>query len=588
MVAAFVEATAEFAGESLNMSARERLVDEIVPSPHARQQHAFANPTYRDYVRSSLPKRPIVIDEIDDATSRLGLGWEARRRDDGPWIRGKSECIEFLNRLVRILEDKLVTTLCDFDRRAMIGMILRNHEAAAIDRDHWRRTAAANLALHDDKASARDVVARRDFKLSAVFQTSRVLIEFAVCECPLAGGRRPGALDLSQLMTIASEIFNIGGWSDAIRWDLMEPRLRITPLGDVHANLQFIDNIVEPFSLAAADSRLDEAVKDYPKNVEQPDPPALDAAEFEPEFSTAFEEQLGASFDQMRIFVEFVEDLGVRADRAVLTLPRSSLLQPKTDLGELSEEVACRLVDNLSLKTRPDWRATPANYDDRDRHPWRFRRRLTVLRKPLIQIDDIVDPTILVAPGIVREAFAYMAANYHAGNFPDYQLSPAMRLWAGRAADRRGSRFASDVAKSLESLGWQTEVEIKITKLLGQGFARDYGDVDVLAWKPLSDRVLVIECKDVQFRKTYGEVAEQLSEFRGELRANGKPDYLMLHLNRMELLGNHLSAVGKYLKLSTPNIESHIIFRNPVPMTYALDRLRERVAVHLYDSLASI
>src|ERR1035438_9643486 len=97
----------------------------------------------------------------------------------------------------------------------------------------------------------------------------------------------------------------------------------------------------------------------------------------------------------------------------------------------------------------------------------------------------------------------------------------------------RGSRMRKS------GMGWKVEKEIKLTGLLGRRLDRDYGDIDVLAWRPESGRVLAIECKDVQYNKTLGEVAEQLSDFRGEIRADGKPDLLKKHLARLEILYAH-------------------------------------------------
>ena len=94
--------------------------------------------------------------------------------------------------------------------------------------------------------------------------------------------------------------------------------------------------------------------------------------------------------------------------------------------------------------------------------------------------------------------------------------------------------------------GWHAEVEVKVTKLLRRGFGKDHGDVDVLAWRD-NGRVLAIECKDVQFRKTLGEMAEQLSDFRGEIRSNGKRDELCKHLDRMEVIGQHPPLVAAYI-----------------------------------------
>lgn len=113
----------------------------------------------------------------------------------------------------------------------MLLLLLENHERAVADRDQWRRTSAAIVGLHGDSPETRQVLIDRHFKLNAVFQACRILAEFALCECRTDGGLTPGELDLELLMARAALLFNVGGWSDAIRWDLMKPELRVTPMG---------------------------------------------------------------------------------------------------------------------------------------------------------------------------------------------------------------------------------------------------------------------------------------------------------------------------------------------------------------------
>jgi hypothetical protein len=164
-----------------------------------------------------------------------------------------------------------------------------------------------------------------------------------------------------------------------------------------------------------------------------------------------------------------------------------------------------------------------------------------------------------------------------------------MRAWAGASSDRRGKEFTAATARRFAELGWNVEAEVPVTKLLGKGFDRDYGDIDVLAWQRDAGRVLIVECKDVQYRKTYGEIAEQLADFRGELTADGKPDYLLRHLNRIDVISRHRTEVKRYLRLAQPvQIESHLVFKNPVPMQFALKRLEARVSVRLLSELTSI
>jgi len=125
-----------------------------------------------------------------------------------------------------------------------------------------------------------------------------------------------------------------------------------------------------------------------------------------------------------------------------------------------------------------------------------------------------------------------------------------------------------------------------IIKLKG---LKAFGDVDVLAWSRARGRVLVIECKDLHYRKTEGEIAEQLADFRGQPRSNGKPDDLLKHLNRVDVISKNLAAVMKFTDLDQPpKVESHLVFRHPVPMLFARERMKKRVTLHTFAELGSL
>lgn len=74
--------------------------------------------------------------------------------------------------------------------------------------------------------------------------------------------------------------------------------------------------------------------------------------------------------------------------------------------------------------------------------------------------------------------------------------------------------------------------------------------------------------------KSEGEIAEQVADFRGEVKADGKPDLLLKHLNRVALITKHPDEVANYVGVKQPFvIEGHLVFRNPAPMRYAATRL---------------
>ncbi|MFD1767084.1 hypothetical protein ACFSAG_09530 [Sphingorhabdus buctiana] len=586
VVAALIDAVNELAGKPLSAIQAGELLQEIVKSPAARHGHAFVAREFRDHVRDDIGGEVIHISRDDDAFVRLGLGWAERDRSLGPNIVGKAECSAFLNSVVRQLEDEICADLNQFGRNSFLKKLLRNKEFAANDRDRWRRTTAAMIALHPPATEAMETIAVHDFKLNAVFQTSRILAEMAICACPAAGTKRLGKLDLSRLMAKAGLLFHIGGWSDAIRWGVMKPELRITPLGDIHAQFGYVDEIVEPFARATAADRTSSDADNYPKHLEDYDPQLTTGHLLEPEFAEAWEEQFGLTFDETRVFVDHCENLGITAGKGVISVRRAAFDNVCVEGQAVSRERALGLLDELTLLPRDDWRDVPTGFNDRDRQPWRFRRRLSLLRKPFLQIEEESETALLFAPGQIRDSFIYMLGNYHRGEFPQEQLSPKMKSWAGKSADRRGAAFSAEVAAKLGEMGWQVETEVRVTKLLGRGFDMDYGDVDVLAWDAASSRVLIIECKDLHYRKTYGEISEQLADFRGELRDDGKRDYLLRHFDRMNILHQHLAEVVRYVGISSqPILESHLVFKNPVPMQFALKFMEERVTVSNFDQL---
>lgn len=565
-------------------------VPQIIANEHARHGHAFAVRDFRDNVRPDLGGKVITIAREDDALLRLGLGWRVRERTAGGQVEGWDDCRAFLTDLVRWLEDDLLARLSQFDRRAMLAMLLRNHEVSAFDRDVWKRTSAAMLALHGETAETLATITDHEFKLNAVFHATRIVVEMAICACPLDGGAtKPGRIDLARLMAQASLLAQVGGWSDAMRWGLMKPELRITPLGDVHADFGFVDAILMPHGRVVSEGRIEQAVTKYGDNLMDRPVEVSVAGRLEPAFEQAWVEQFGATIDQTRTLIDWVEQLGIDAGKAVIAIRRSRFTAIEAASQRLDDKIAAQLVDGLTLTHRPDWRDVPAGFLDRDRQPWRFRRQLSFVRRPLLQVDDSDDPTLLFAPGMLRDTFVYLLGNLHQGSLPEHQLAPGMKAWAKRQDSERGLKFEREVTAALASAGWHTEQGVKITKSLNRSFDRDYGDVDVLAWRESDRRVLIIECKDVQFRKSIGEIAEQLADFRGELTPKGKPDYLLKHLNRVDLIRANLLAVTRYTGLpALAEVESHLLFRHPVPMEFALARLAEKVTVSRFDRLAYI
>ena len=240
VVRSFVEQVIALSGET-NQSVDD-LTAVIVPSPDARQMHAFAPQEFRDHVRDAIASPPVLMSGFDDAALRIGLGWHGVDRPGGT-LHGKSECCMALNKITSALEEELCQELARFERRALLEAAVANHEAAAVDRSAWHRTSAALIGMAEDELVVRGKIAEHHAKLNFVSLTSRILVEAGLSECPFGIGKMPGDIDLSRLMAKVSTIFFLGGYSDAIHYGGMKPELRISPAGQVMIDPTFFDVI---------------------------------------------------------------------------------------------------------------------------------------------------------------------------------------------------------------------------------------------------------------------------------------------------------------------------------------------------------
>jgi hypothetical protein len=559
------------------------LAAEVVRSPYARQLHAFAPQDFRDHMRDTFDRRVARVSSLQDGAIRIGLGWSGVERPGGT-VRGSSECTRALNAITVAAEEALCQDLAKFDRRQLIEEAVRNHEAAEVDARRWKRTAGAIIGLADDENVVRLEVAESIFKLNAVSLACRLLIEIGLHHCPAKGELAIADIDLSRLMAQALVIVHLGGYSDAIHYGAMKPEIRISPAGEVQIDVGFSQAVMDPIGKDFANTQINRERSAYHSYLVEPDLPS-DAKKqgIDHGFEAAWMAEFGADLLTFRTVVDEFENICMQQGKAWMVLPWAELC----DMLESRVKGASTVVTAFESLPRKSWKVVPPGFDDLDRQPWRFRRRLSVARRPLIRLGEGDNADVLVAPGIVREALASTVINMYEGNYEVARLSSrAMRKWSGKIAGEQGAKFQEDVAVKLRELGWTVRTSVKFGEILGRDPEKDLGDIDVLAWRS-DGRVALLECKRLSLAKTPSEVAKQLSKFRGVADENGVPDLLARHLNRWKIARENAGALSAFTKVSTTAPEAGLVFSNTVPMQFALQGMSEKLSVNTIDDLAS-
>ena len=554
------------------------LVENLVPNPWARHIHMIQASTYRDHFRTRVPKEVRLISQMDDATVRIGLGWRARRREDGARIEGIEECTRFLNALVDEVFKELKVRLSQLDRKEIITRMLLNHEAAEVDRDQWDRTSRAVLALHDDEEEVLTVIGDRQFRLNGTCLASRLAAEIALCECPLEGGRSPGRLDIDWINVRTALLHHLGSESDAIKWHALEPVILVSPVGEVQLSMAFGDQVVVPFGRIQQSQRIHWESSRYEQHFAgPPDSREGIGSILDERFTSAWEVEFGFSVDELLMLLDALDQLGFARDAAVFTIDERALHDALTQA--VGDRKVGSFLARFSLRYRDRWDMTPDGFEAKDWYPWRFSRRLSLVSRPLVRLADSEDPDYVIAPGLIRVGVVNSLRRAFDGELPaDSFDSTEMKSWIGTRSSEKGHRFNDGVASKLRENGWNVRSNLELPSVLNRKLDRDYGDIDVLAWRRGDHRVLAIEAKDVGMARSQGEIARQLYEFRGEKFESGEPDRLLRHLDRVKVLREYFLELKKNLRLpeEAGSIDPWLVFSEPVPLQF-VERLSIRV-----------
>lgn len=122
LVRAFIAGVEKLCG--VQLPSLELAIQDKLRDVHARYSHVFPARSFRDYFREAISTSPLTINTYDDALLKLGLGWRIRDPRLGGIISGKRECLEFVNRLVKDLQQELIEHIKLFERKSLITALL--------------------------------------------------------------------------------------------------------------------------------------------------------------------------------------------------------------------------------------------------------------------------------------------------------------------------------------------------------------------------------------------------------------------------------------------------------------------------------
>jgi len=540
------------------------LVSRVIGDSGIRVLHIFRTYYPIEHLLLQQIQKTIFLSHEDFVFSKLRLSEACTIDCTVTSITSKLECNEFLHRVVDKIWNQLREQLRQLDRISVIREALRVHEAINQDRDHWRRTAQAVLALYETAEDVFEVAQERESDRTNVSISARTILEMAICECPAEGGHQVSRWELDELLAKEALLVEVATDSDAVNSDLIEPQIQLYPNGEYGIDRGFHKNVIKPFLTAYFREEFEEAAAGYSKLYRKKGPAERTRAEevFSFDFIRAFQAEFGLSLEEAVEGLAELMDLAVECDSVVVETTLGDLKMRLTKARGLSSIASEAFIRTFSIFHRPAWDQPPPGFKNKDINPWRFRRRLSATARPIFIFGERDDDKVLFGAGSLRLGFDYLVGRSERGHLPqEFFISSEMKKYIGAVNDKRGHEFARTVADKLRDSEWEVRNEVQMTEL---GASAELGDIDVLAWKPTGE-IQIIECKRLQLARTVAEVAEICRRFRGE--AKDELDKHVRRVNWIKAKPAGLQCIVGFVP-EPDRINNRLVTNTHVPMMY--------------------
>jgi hypothetical protein len=500
---------------------------------------------------------------VSELKSRPGLG-------EVPDVeRCKSVCGE----LVDIYLHRIRELLSKFSWESLVTTFIAQHEAYCHYRILEEITTPTNIECYGDVIPQlqRLISDLRDAEYAA--EALRLLIEIVAAEPPNGELR----LNLGDLDTLVAMAFNLINWailSDNIAWGILDYRLSILASGRIGVKKLGPREVWDPFIRAKSVEGVEAAIREFDNRFVKDlssEKKAFDSSGFDP----AFKAEFGLTFSDIASFHHFFTNLGYAQDSAVASVLLSELRHLITRDLRWPDEKIQTAFELFTLKPRPKWEEAPPGFNRKeDVEPWRANRRLSYLRRPLIQGPASESgPLILWGSRHVDEALRHLLGLVYTGRYKIQEgSSEEMKKLISSLQNKSGEEFVTDVIDWLqEHVGWtcHRKVEIGPRKRLK---ATEYlGDVDVLCIDPARRRIFSIECKNINFARNPREIRNELERFLGD--KDPADSWIARHQKRHQWLQENFASVQAAFALDQMPLQakSLVLTSEEIPSAYIRD-----------------
>ncbi|GEP51959.1 hypothetical protein FNO01nite_26310 [Flavobacterium noncentrifugens] len=334
-----------------------------------------------------------------------------------------------------------------------------------------------------------------------------------------------------------------GSIGDQVKYNLFDIKMGILPSERVGLEKTNIKEVFDPYYHSKTKEDVTDAIKAYQQVFPQRNPSK--GKDTPSALDRAFLSDFGISFDRI---CEFIEGLAIIGIQQTTSFSFLDIKQLKTEINKVITPFDDSEFDNavnyLTLFKRGKIEKIPEGYESFDISPWRFNRRLSLLRKPIVAFENVADkknPIMYWGFRQVLSSRIYLADQITSGRLKVSESGQVIKAM-GKLAQERGDSLVSKIFKKLQSkdLIIDTEVEINTkSQLLAD---KDLGDIDILVIDKSKNIIYSLECKSMSPSRNIKEMVEELNKLFEDR-------WIDKHVVRDTWIKNNLNLLGAKYKI---------------------------------------
>ncbi|MBR3446368.1 MAG: hypothetical protein IKH27_00995 [Oscillospiraceae bacterium] len=506
-------------------------LESFFDSPLKQRMQILESDTY-PYLKPINEKPRFVLSLYENQIlDEIGLHFHSMGLPYGEITSIKKDAV--CNKIVSFLYKKFTGIISNYSSFSLCKKAYYDLEIIMFQMMQSQKRFAYDIACYPEKRAEIESSFNELNKSSIAI---KFLIEYA-SSVQKSGEKYVDELDYDYLIALCSQIVNWANTGDLFHNNIIDEKITLLQSNRIGINKAAINRLTH-YNYQAYKTRLNQSSDPSKLGYYNPWDELVDSDAI----NEAFVEEYGYSFSDLASLIMSMVVLGNEYEEEIKQASLEDIVQK---IRSLSSETINRIIDDFSNIAREDFLNPPSPFTGNDVYPWRFNRRLSFIRRPILKFEN----ELIWGNRQLFHNFLFLTDLIKEGKLATKKGK--LQKLIGKIANKSGNDFNDAVVNKIRSLGYSmvfSKVEKINRKKIEFTHGETLGDIDVLFINPKKKKIVVIEAKEFSFSKTaYEMYREYLKLF---CDSDKGPCYITKHKKRVAWVKDHITELVEQYHLN--------------------------------------